>query len=427
MESTKVQVMESSFVAPSEAAQATGLWLSPLDLALANRGHTPVVYLYRSGAAFSDVARVKEGMAKALAAFYPLAGRLGVNGDGRAQISCNGEGVLFVVARCDLKSDDLDFTKPSPELRRMFVPRVEPLSLILAVQVTFLKCGGVVLGVASHHAVADGPSMFHFMVTWSAFTRGGDGTGVELPCHDRTLLRARSPPVVHPGALSVLCPRVTFSDTPERPAATEVFTISRDQVVALRRLCGGASAFSSVSALVWRCTIGARRLPPDAEARLSFPANVRRRVTSLVPDCYFGNALVWLGTTAPIRDITSEALASVAGRISGAIARMDAELVRSAIDYFELAGMDSRPLRGSMPETEIRINSWLGMPAYAANFGSGNPLVMSRAESVRGGFVYLIDDGPRDQRGAGAVRVVMCMEAANMKEFERLLYATICK
>ncbi|KAF8781260.1 hypothetical protein HU200_000620 [Digitaria exilis] len=429
MESSKVQVIESSFVAPSEAAPTKELWLSPFDLMMANRGHTPVVFFYRSGAAFSDAARIKEGMAKALAAFYPLAGRLGVNGDGRAQISCSGEGALFVVARSDLKSDDLDFTKPSPELREMFVPRVEPSSLILAVQVTFLKCGGVVLGVTSHHAVADGPSMFHFMVTWSAFTRDGEGAAIDLPCHDRTLLRARSPPVVHPGALSVLCPRVTFSDTPERPAATEVFTISRDQLIALRRLCGGASTFCSVSALVWQCTSVARRLQPDAVARLNFPANVRRRMASqLVPDCYFGNALVFLGAAAASGDIASEALASVAGRIGGAIARMDAELVRSAIDYSEVAGVDGRPMRGSMPETELRITSWLGMPAYGADFGSGSPQAMTRAESVRGGVVYLIDDGPRDlQRGAGAVRVVVCLEAANMKEFGRLLYANIAE
>nr|CAB3453179.1 unnamed protein product [Digitaria exilis] len=431
MEPSKVQVIESSFVAPSEAAPTKELWLSPFDLMMANRGHTPVVFFYCSGAAFSDAARIKEGMAKALAAFYPLAGRLGVDVDGRTQISCNGEGALFIVAHSNLKSDYLYFTKPSPELRGMFVPRVEPASLILAVQVTSLKCGGVVLGMTFHHTVGDAPSMFHFMQTWSAFTRDGEGAAaVELPCHDRTLLRARSPPVVVDLAtLSVLCPRVTFTETPGRPAATEVFTISRDQLIALRRLCGGASTFCSVSALVWQCTSVARRLQPDAEARLNFPANVRRRMASqLVPDCYFGNALVFLGAAAAAGDIASEALASVAGRIGGAIARMDAELVRSAIDYCEVAGVDGRPMRGSMPETELRITSWLGMPAYEADFGSGNPQAMTRAESVRGGVVYLIDDGPRDlQRGAGAVRVVMCLEAGNMKEFGRLFYANIAE
>ncbi|CAL5088733.1 unnamed protein product [Urochloa decumbens] len=394
MESSKVQMIESSLVAPSEASPTKALWLSPFDLALANRGHTPLVYLYSSGAAFFDAARLKEGMAKALAAFYPLAGRLGVDDAGRAQISCNGEGAFFVVARSHLKSDDLDFSKPSPELRRMFVPRIEPSSLIMAAQVTFLKCGAVALGVAVHHAAVDGPSTIHFMQTWSAFSRDALAA-VELPCHDRTLLRARCPPAVHPGALSVLWTKVTFSEA-SGPTATEVFTISRDQLVTLKRLCGGATTFCSVSALV-------RSLRPP------------------LPDRYFGNALVWLGVAAAARDVATEALASVAGRIGGA--RMDDKLVRSAIDHLELAGTaaDGRPLRGSMPETELRITSWLGMPVYDADFGCGGPQVMSRAESVRGGFVYLMD-----QRGGG-VRVVMCMEAANIKSFQRLLYANIAK
>ncbi|KAF8781246.1 hypothetical protein HU200_000642 [Digitaria exilis] len=124
----------------------------------------------------------------------------------------------------------------------------------------------------SHHAVAGRPEHVSIHGDMVGLYPWGDGTGVELPATTGTFLRARprrSSTLAHSRCYA---PGFTFSDTPERPAATEVFTISRDQVVALRRLCGGASAFSSVSALVWRCTIGARRLPPDAEARLSFPA-----------------------------------------------------------------------------------------------------------------------------------------------------------
>jgi shikimate O-hydroxycinnamoyltransferase len=137
-----VQVVESSFVMPNEPTPREGLWLSPLDLIIANRGHTPTVYLYSSSNVataddFFDVARLKEAMAKALVAFYPLAGRLGVDDDGRAEITCNGEGALFVVARADFTVDDIkDGFKPSPELRRLFVPRIEPASIILAIQVS---------------------------------------------------------------------------------------------------------------------------------------------------------------------------------------------------------------------------------------------------------------------------------------------------
>jgi hypothetical protein len=81
--------------------------------------------------------------------------------------------------------------------------------------------------------------------------------------------------------------------------------------------------------------------------------------------------------------------------------------------------------RGSLPETELRIVSWLSSPGHDADFGCGAPQVMSRAESVRGVFVHIMNDGPVHHRGGSAVRVVVCMEAANIKEFERLLYANI--
>lgn len=76
-------------------------------------------------------------MAKALVLFYPLAGRLDVDKDGRIEINCNNEGALFVVARSELTMDDLKDMEPSPELTRLFVPSTEPSSIILAVQVSF--------------------------------------------------------------------------------------------------------------------------------------------------------------------------------------------------------------------------------------------------------------------------------------------------
>jgi shikimate O-hydroxycinnamoyltransferase len=141
---SEIQVVELSFVAPSTPTPRNGLWVSSLDVARGNGGHTPLVYFYRrsNDDNFFDLSRLKESMAKALVAFYPLAGRIGVDGDGRTEINCNSEGALFVVARSELSIDDL---MPFPELRRsmMFVPRVEPSSVLLAVQVTSVLNSGL--------------------------------------------------------------------------------------------------------------------------------------------------------------------------------------------------------------------------------------------------------------------------------------------
>ncbi|KAM0894846.1 hypothetical protein ACQ4PT_024281 [Festuca glaucescens] len=92
-----VKLAESCMVTPSEETPMHGLWL--IDLTWATTGHIPFLHLYRSASGagavdddFFDVARLKAALAKALVAFYPLAGRLSVDADGRLEIDCAGQG-----------------------------------------------------------------------------------------------------------------------------------------------------------------------------------------------------------------------------------------------------------------------------------------------------------------------------------------------
>ncbi|TVU04137.1 hypothetical protein EJB05_50301, partial [Eragrostis curvula] len=429
-----VQVSETLVVVPNQATPRKDMWLSCLDLLQVSSRYTPTVYLYRSAAAAAgvlfDVARLKESMARALVPFYPLAGRLGVDGDGRFVIKCNAEGALLVVARSNHTMDDFTSDpRPSPELKALFVPHVDeqPASIMLAVQVTFLKCGAVALGTMLHHVAGDAIAAFHFFQTWSTFSREGHGgatVGAAAPCHDRTLLLARSsPPSLCPDAMSVLCLNRGLDQPSGRPViVTQAFTLSGDRVAALKRACGadvGISTFCAVSALVWQCVCVAGRLPPDADTRLTLPASIRRSIRPPLPDGFFGNAIIWLGACGVVRDIVAEPLAATASRISSAVRRMDDKMVRTAIDYFELSVKDGRPApSGScFPETDLRVVSWLGMPVYDADFGWGKPELFFRAESERPGLVYLMNDG-----GDG-VRVVVCTEEATIRDLGGLLNA----
>ncbi|XP_037471263.1 putrescine hydroxycinnamoyltransferase 1-like, partial [Triticum dicoccoides] len=340
---------------------------------------------------FFNATRLKAALAKALVTFYPLAGRIDDDGDGRAEVNCGNQGVLFVVAR----SEDLtiaDFHgRPSSKLRRLFVPRMEPPSIVCGVQLTFFKCGGVAIGLAVPLA-----------------------TIASSPC---------SPPAVHPDALSVFCPMVKLCEPSGVPLRSEAFLVSKDQPEALKQACGGraVSTFCALTAHIWKCVSTTRPMPPDATTRLTFLVSIRRKLAPPLPTGYFGNAVIRVGVTSEVRGIVSEELTSVASRIKGTIRRVDDELVRSAIDYFELAERDSRPAQGSLPMTELRVVSWLGMPIYDTDFGWGRPVMMMRAESERGGRVYMMDgDGDGD---GGSVRIIMCLEATIIKEFHDMLYA----
>lgn len=139
-----VEIVETSFVVPSEETPKHSIWLSNIDLKN-NRDYTPAVYVYRPSRGLdlhSTAGSLKQAMAKALVHFYPLAGRLELDPDGRCEIDCTGDGVLFVVGRFDGRVDEFgDFT-PSPEMRRLLVPSVEsaepPSAVLFMVQVSAL-------------------------------------------------------------------------------------------------------------------------------------------------------------------------------------------------------------------------------------------------------------------------------------------------
>jgi shikimate O-hydroxycinnamoyltransferase len=108
------------------------------------------------------------------------------------------------------------------------------LLLVCATQVTFLKCGGVVLGTAFHHVAMDGVGSFHFVQTWTGLARGLSVSEAcpSPPSHDRTGLRARSPPRAD------FDQQVYFPRDPTRvPFATRVYSISSKLLADLMLRC----------------------------------------------------------------------------------------------------------------------------------------------------------------------------------------------
>lgn len=206
----------------------------------------------------------------------------------------------------------------------------------------------------------DGTAAFHFFRTWSTFSTDGDQAGVNLPCHDRTILCARDPLVVHPDALSLFCLNINLC-RPMTPAVNEVLTLRRDQLSTLKRACGGdgVSTFNAVSAHLWQCMCLARQLPPDSTTRLAFATSIRRSMTPPLPDGYFGNAMINVTVASEAQGVASGDLADIARRIKDTLGRVDDKMVRSAIDHLELdlPKRDGRPAVGSLPVTDMRLVS----------------------------------------------------------------------
>lgn len=121
----KIAIRESTMVRPAEETPRIKLWNSNVDLVVPNF-HTPSVYFYRpSGATnFFDAKVMKDALSRALVPFYPMGGRLKRDEDGRIEIDCQGQGVLFVEAESDGMVDDFGDFAPTLELRKL-IPAVD--------------------------------------------------------------------------------------------------------------------------------------------------------------------------------------------------------------------------------------------------------------------------------------------------------------
>ncbi|GFS38970.1 hydroxycinnamoyl-CoA shikimate/quinate hydroxycinnamoyl transferase [Actinidia rufa] len=390
----KIHVKESTIICPARDTPKHNLWSSDLDL-LVPRVHIQTVYFYGPNGTknFFDTNVLKRALSDVLVPFYPVAGRLRRDSDGKFEIYCNGEGVLFVEAESDAVVNKFgDFT-PCPELRQL-VPTVDYSANdssypLLVLQVTFFKCGGVCLGVGFHHTLADGCSAIHFINSWSDMTRG---ISITIPPFiDRTPLIPRDPPspmfnhIEYDPPPTMITPQQTqeFLSSP-KPNSTSILKITLDQINNLKAKSKkdkdpqNCSTYEALAAHVWRCVCVARDLCDNQPTKLYVATDGRSRLRPPLPPGYFGNTLFTATSTALAGDLKSQPLNCTVKRIHEALMRMDNNYMRSALDYLALQPNLTALIRGARTFQcpNLNVVSWIRLPIHDADFGWGRPVHM---------------------------------------------------
>lgn len=392
---------------------------------------------------FFDATILKESLSRALVPFYPMAGRLKeANHNGRLEIECNGEGALFVEAETTHSLVDFGDFKPTPELMRLVVPscdysRGHALIPLLMVQLTRFSCGGVTLGFAQHHRVADGFGHLHFINSWARLARGLDLQ--VAPIHERTPhLVPRNPPQVmfrhlehHPTKISPggFVPSV---NPDSQTTITSFFKITNDQISALKQQATSSemnsdeyyklSTYEVLAAHILRAACKARGLADDQEVKLYIPVDGRYRLKNpALPQGFCGNAIFIATYIAKSGDITRNPLGYVAGKIHETLKTMtDEEYLRSAIDYLETQPNLTSLVRGAHTYKcpNLLVNSWLKFPFYEADFGWGKPLLAGRGGGACDGLSYLV---PSPNRVDG-IHLMISLLNQHTVLFEKYLY-----
>ncbi|XP_047073534.1 malonyl-CoA:anthocyanidin 5-O-glucoside-6''-O-malonyltransferase-like [Lolium rigidum] len=382
----------------------------------------------------SLVSSLRASLAATLARFPPLAGRIVyMPSTGDAAIDCSaadseGGGVRFVVSEMEgadarkLAGD----TDHDVDAFKALVPKLAVEALpaeVLAVQVTRLK-GGVAVGVAMHHAVVDGRSVWRFLEAWASACRGDDAVGaptferaaVALPGGEelaRSTLRKYAPdlplaPMMFPPGPNL--PRRTFIVT-----AQHIHRLKQrisDLTTSPPSAQTAPSSFVAIAALTWVSFVRSKHpdaISADDDVYLFFFCDCRGRcgIDPPVGDNYFGTCISGCLAKATARDLLAvDGVATAAAAVQG-------EVRRAAED--PLALWDWMDTLSWLPlDRLVNVSGSARFPAYeAADFGWGAP---SRTELVtmnNGGQLVLV----AAKEGGGAVQASVCMEPVHMDAF----------
>lgn len=429
---------ERCIVRPAEPTPETCLPVSNVDALFPHINYVPICYFYASKTTANESFRstvLKAALGRALVQFYPVAGRVKTDHNDRIiEIHCNGDGVLFVEAEADSVMDDLgDFNITNLDLG--FTPVVDSSQgasacPLFMVQVTRFKCGGVCVGVALEHILADGTSWLRFINAWSDIARGHNYVKIPLFLDRRAMSSSpNDPPRPKFTHIEYEAPPEMKSYEHDDAASGKLIykklKLSRNQMNALKAKCKDGdghvryTTFEVLVGHVWRCSIMTWRLPKDQETKLRIPVSGRTRLQEApLPQGYFGNCIFYATSIVKAGELCSNPIKFSVNKVHEAIARMDNEYLRSAINFLnqqrDLSIVSSNLSNLKCPNLEI-IN-WARLPYFEADFGWGRPVYVGRGDVPPVGRSHLL---PTDD---GSILYGVTFPERQMELFEKLFY-----
>ncbi|KAI3759513.1 hypothetical protein L6452_07396 [Arctium lappa] len=415
---------EPTLVQPFEETEKGLYFLSNLDQNIAVIVRT--IYCFKSEEKGNEMAAevIKDALSKVLVHYYPAAGRLTISTEGKLIVDCNNEGAVFVEAEANCNIEDIgDHTKPDPMTLGKLVYDIPGAKNILeipplVVQVTKFKCGGFVLGLGMNHNLFDGIAAMEFISSWSRTARG---LPLNLPPFlDRTILKARNPPVVefpHDEFAEIQDVSDT-ADLYKEELAYRSFCFSPDDLQRLKIKATAddgdmptCTSFEALSAFVWKARTEALQMKPDQKTKLLFAVDGRSRFEPPLPEGYSGNGIVLTYSICTAGEQVENPLSFTVKLVHEAVKMITDGYMRSAIDYFEVTR--ARP---SLAST-LLITTWSKLSFHAQDFGWGEPLMSGPVALPEKEVILFLSHG--EQRKS--VNVLLGLPVSAMKTFEVLM------
>ncbi|CAN6539334.1 unnamed protein product [Malus baccata var. baccata] len=405
-------------IRPNSPTPKHCLHLSNLDDQKFLRFSIKYLYLFKKSVSLETL---KHALSKVLVGYYPLAGRLRTSADHdqKLEVDCNGEGAVFAQAFMDITAQDfLELSsKPNRSWRKLLY-RVEALSFLdippLVIQVTNLRCGGMIMCTAINHCLSDGIGTSQFLHAWAHITGKPDLDPPIQPIHSRHVLKSRSPPKAtfpHPqftltsnnGHVDIM--RLLQS----QPLIPTSLTFTHSDILHLKRQCTPSlkcSTFETLASHTWRSWIKSLNLPPSLNIKLLFSVNIRKTLNPQIPQGYYGNGFVLACAETTVKDLVGANLRHGVKLVQQAKQDLNDEYVRSMIDLLE-----EKTLKMDLGASLV-ISQWAKLGLEELDFGEGKPLHMGPLTSdVYCLFLPVVGD-------FDAVRVLVSVPESLVEKFK---------
>lgn len=303
---------------------------------------------------------------------------------------------------------------------------------------TAFKCGGFAMGLQTNHAIFDGTSIKYLLQNLAALA--GDKPLAVVPCHDRELLAARSPPRVtfsHPELLKLKIPigqegeieqNCNVYDTTTQDLDFKIFSLSGNDIATLKAKAkegptngnGKITGFNVVSALVWRskalsnyyCDNNNNNNNQEKKSStMLFAVDIRPKLNPPLPPSFTGNAVLTAYANTDCENLEKAPLSELVDLVTEGVTRMNDEYARSSIDWGEL-------YKG-FPHGEFLMSSWWRLGFNQVEYPWGKPKYCCPLVYHRKDIILLFPDIEESNSG---VNVLVTLPHKEMAKFESLFY-----
>ncbi|XP_076948655.1 alcohol acyltransferase 9-like [Bidens hawaiensis] len=411
------------------------LYLSNLDDQKFLRFSIKYLYLFQKCV---PIILLKHSLSRVLVDYYPLAGRLknlqschdddtnNNNNDDKLQVDCNGEGAVFAEAFMDLSAQEfLQVSKKPCKSWRKLLFKVDAPAFVdtppLVVQVTKLRCGGMIICTAINHCLCDGIGTSQFLHAWAHFTTKPTSSLPITPFHSRHVFKPRSPsshlPSIHPAfTKSVDNPTTGYHSLSlsqylhSQPLVPVSLTYTASNIVRLKSQCVPpikCTTFEVLASHTWRSWAKSLDLELTLEVKLLFSMNIRNKINPEIPKGYYANGFVLACAKTNVKELTDDNnLHHVVKLIQEAKSSLTEDHVSGILSL-----LGDKNVRTDLA-TSLVISQWSKLGLESLDFGEGMPLHMGPLTSdIYCLFLPVVGD-------SNAIRVLVSLPKSVVSKFE---------